>query len=361
MALHLAREFLWAFALTLGAFIAIYVIADFFDRFDTFLRHDASGGAIVRYFLFKIPLVVTQATPLAVLTGGIVGLGLLARQHEFVALRACGVSIWQMITPLLALAALISVAAFAWNESVVPYSAHRWHMIETVEIKKRALPTVFMGRDIWYHGRVGFYNIERVNAKRNALYGLRIYHLGTDFRPQRVVEVDTATWTDEGWQFAGARTRRLTPGGVELRHAPPPDPRPPAEGCRHLGELGGPPLEARPAGGEPVHDAHRRAARCQRDTLDERRRQRGRGHRPRVRLLRAHGVRSRARAEWSAVAHPCRVVSQRPLRAGGRLLRARGRRLARAEKRGIPPGVAPLRRRAPAPRGPSSRADRATG
>ena len=93
VALHLAREFLWAFALTLGAFIAIYVIADFFDRFDTFLRHDASGGAIVRYFLFKIPLVVTQATPLAVLTGGIVGLGLLARQHEFVALRACGASI----------------------------------------------------------------------------------------------------------------------------------------------------------------------------------------------------------------------------------------------------------------------------
>ncbi len=215
VALHLAREFLWAFALTLGAFIAIYVIADFFDRFDNFLRHDASGGAIVRYFLFKIPLVVTQATPLAVLTGGIVGLGLLARQHEFVALRACGVSIWQMVTPLLALAGLISVAAFAWNESVVPYSAHRWHMIETVEIKKRALPTVFMGHDIWYHGRAGFYNIERVNAKRSALYCLRIYHLGSDFRPQRVVEVDTATWTDDGWQFAGARTRRLTPGGVE--------------------------------------------------------------------------------------------------------------------------------------------------
>src|SRR5262249_3216506 len=87
VSVHLVRESLWAFALTLGAFIIIYLIADFFDRFDGFLRHDAAGGAIVRYFVFKIPLVVTQATPLAVLTGGIVGLGLLARQHEFVALR----------------------------------------------------------------------------------------------------------------------------------------------------------------------------------------------------------------------------------------------------------------------------------
>ena len=205
VALHLAREFLWAFALTLGAFIAIYVIADFFDRFDTFLRHDASGGAIVRYFLFKIPLVVTQATPLAVLTGGIVGLGLLARQHEFVALRACGVSIWQMITPLLALAALISVAAFAWNESVVPYSAHRWHMIETVEIKKRALPTVFMGHDIWYHGRAGFYNIERVNAKRNEPTGIRT---STTSPPSTTASTwantpSTRTWAAT-WRSSGA-------------------------------------------------------------------------------------------------------------------------------------------------------------
>ena len=39
---------------------------------------------------------MTQVTPLAVLAGGLIGLGLLARQNEFVAMRACGVSIWQV-------------------------------------------------------------------------------------------------------------------------------------------------------------------------------------------------------------------------------------------------------------------------
>ena len=34
---HLVREFLRTFALTMLAFVAIYIIADFFDRFDTFL------------------------------------------------------------------------------------------------------------------------------------------------------------------------------------------------------------------------------------------------------------------------------------------------------------------------------------
>src|SRR5262249_37718485 len=107
---HLGREFLSAFGLTLGAFIGIYLVADFFDRLDGFLKHGAPAGAIVRLFLFKLPLIVTQVTPVAVLAAGLVGLGLLARQNEFVALRACGVSIWQTATPLLTVAALISVA-----------------------------------------------------------------------------------------------------------------------------------------------------------------------------------------------------------------------------------------------------------
>ena len=41
-----ACEFLRTFALTMLAFVAIYLLADFFDRFDDFLQHDASAGAI---------------------------------------------------------------------------------------------------------------------------------------------------------------------------------------------------------------------------------------------------------------------------------------------------------------------------
>ena len=56
VARHLVRQFLGAFALTLAAFIAIYVLVDFFDRLASLLRHDAPAGAIVRSFLFKLPL-----------------------------------------------------------------------------------------------------------------------------------------------------------------------------------------------------------------------------------------------------------------------------------------------------------------
>src|SRR5262249_22378876 len=92
IARHLIVEFLRTFALTLAAFVAIYVIADFFDRFDDFLRSGVGVGTIVEAFLYRIPLVISQITPIAVLASALIGLGLLARNNEFVALRSCGVS-----------------------------------------------------------------------------------------------------------------------------------------------------------------------------------------------------------------------------------------------------------------------------
>jgi len=218
---HLLREFCAAFALTLAAFVAIYIVVEFSDRLDSFLRHDATAGAVVRYFLFKLPFVVAQVTPVAVLMGALVSLGLLARQSEFVALRACGVSIWQIATPLLVLAVLISVATFAWNEVVVPYSAHRSHAIENLEIKKRQAATMFTGREVWFHGRAGFYNIDRVSLRHRALYGLTVYQLGPEFRPARLVEAQQASWDGARWVLTGVHIHEFGADGPrELPHEP---------------------------------------------------------------------------------------------------------------------------------------------
>ncbi len=219
---HLAREFLGAFGLTLAAFVAIYLTADFFDRLDGFLRHDAPPGAVIRYFLFKIPLVLTQVTPVAVLVGGLVGLGLLARQNEFVALRACGVNVWQIALPLFLLAAGVSAATFAWNETVVPHSARRWHTIENLEIKKRGAASVFTGREVWYHGHAGFYDIDRVSPRRQTLYGLTVYQLDEDFRPRRLIEAESAVWDGTRWQLKDAHTIEFDAEGLRhVANAPP--------------------------------------------------------------------------------------------------------------------------------------------
>jgi lipopolysaccharide export system permease protein len=222
---HLVREVLRTFALMTIALLLISVIAEFFDRFDDFLREGATAGTIVLLFLYRLPLVLAQVTPMALLAGTLVGLGLLARNNEFVALRSCGVSLWQITAPLAVVGVGIGLATFFWGETVVPASARRWTQIWNQDVKKRqAATSVFAGRDVWFHGRAGFYNINRVAPRRHTLYGLTIYQLRRDdFRPTRVIEVATASWTDGRWQFDGARTLRIDAEGVHAEEGLPPN------------------------------------------------------------------------------------------------------------------------------------------
>jgi lipopolysaccharide export system permease protein len=222
---HLVREVLRTVAMMTLAFVAIFVIAEFFDRFDDFLRQHAAWTTIAMLFAYRIPLVVAQVMPVAVLAGTLVGLGLLARNNEFVAMRSCGVSLWQVTAPLAVVGVLIGAANFFWGETVVPASARRWAQIWNQEVKKRQAPTgVFAGRDVWFHGRTGFYNINRVAPGRRMLLGVTIYQLRHDeFRPVRVIDIGKAEWIDGHWQFQDTRTLRIDGDQVHSEEGLPPN------------------------------------------------------------------------------------------------------------------------------------------
>ena len=201
---YLAWQFISLFVPILAGFVLLYIIIDLFDRLDSLLRFQATVDAAARYFLFKIPLMITQITPPAVITAVLLAFGMLGRRNEIVALRAAGVSLAQTAVPVMALALAISVAALIWNETVVPYSSRRFEYVNNVEIRKRAVRGVLSDRAIWYHGADGFYNIDYVDRGQQTVYGLTIYRLDDEFRLRGVVNVPSAHWVDGRWEATGA-------------------------------------------------------------------------------------------------------------------------------------------------------------
>lgn len=206
---YVVRQFFGIFLPILASFILLYIIVDFFDRLDILLRHNATVGAAARYFLFKVPLMVTQVTPAAVVTAALLCFGLLSRNNEIIAFRAGGVSLGQTALPIVATAILISAATLAWNETVVPYCTHQFQLINNLEIRKRALRGILSEREIWYHGAEGFYHIDHVNRTERAVYGLVIYRVDEEFMLRDVIEIPKARWLNDRWQITQAVERQL--------------------------------------------------------------------------------------------------------------------------------------------------------
>lgn len=219
---YILQQWLTIFVPLMAGSIVLYLVVDFLDRLDVFLRHDAGASATFRYFLFKIPLMVTQTLPAAALVATLLSLGMLARHNEVIAWRASGVSLWQTARPILAAGVLLSLAALAWNETIVPYATREFEQVNRVEVRKRGQQSLLADRHIWYRGRGGFYNIEHADARAQSLYGLTIYRLSETFAITSIVDVREATWERDHWYTRGIVEHAIGAGG-EISSRPLPD------------------------------------------------------------------------------------------------------------------------------------------
>jgi len=206
---YLGREFFGLFVPILAAFVIVYLIVDFFERLDILLNNGAPASAAARYFLLKVPLIVTQVLPPAVLSALLLALGNLARHNEIVAMRASGLSLVQTALPLMGIAAILSVAGLAWNETIVPYCTRQYQYVNNVEIRKRTPKSLLSDRGIWYHGTNGFYSIDHIDPQRQILFGVTIYRTGADITLLSIIEVESAQWTINGWRLSGAVERAM--------------------------------------------------------------------------------------------------------------------------------------------------------
>lgn len=221
---YVVREFLRILSLCVLAFLVVYLIVDFFDRFDDFLKHGSSVGSMIRYFLFKIPLILTQVLPVAVLASMLLGLGGFARSNEITAMRACGFSTFEIAVPLVAVSLGLSLLSLVWNETVVPYFTRNVRYINTVEIKKKDLPALLGDREIWTHGEDAFYNIESFDPETRTIHGLSIFRIDREFELHGIVKIPKATWEDDHWTFEAGVEEQFLPAG-EIRSDPlPPGP-----------------------------------------------------------------------------------------------------------------------------------------
>lgn len=207
---YLGKEFLRAFFFCLFFLWGLALLIDFFDRLDDFIRQDAPILAVVRYFFFKAPLFVSQFAPAAALTGSLLSLSLLSRNHEILALKACGISVGQIARPLLLSATILSLGVWAWGEFVVPSTFRKARFINAVEIKKKPLKSLLNEHGFWYHGENIFYRIEHFDPRTNTLSGLLAYTLDDQFRVRSLIEATQADWHEGQWQCEGFEEKFIT-------------------------------------------------------------------------------------------------------------------------------------------------------
>jgi len=203
---YLYKEFFKLLLLSLSAFIAIYMMVHFFGKVDNFIEAQVPRNVIILYLLYLLPFIVVQMLPPAILIAVIIMFSLMRKNNEIMALKACGIKLFDFIRPVFLLGFILSLALFVFSESVVPYASSRANALWRLYVEKRSGEGTY-GRDhIWYKSKNAIYWIARFDPGKKAMYGPSFYFFDPSFHLLKRIDGKMAVWKDHAWEVQNGIT-----------------------------------------------------------------------------------------------------------------------------------------------------------
>ncbi len=214
------RMFGETFLGALLTFIVLDLLASFIDKFDDLVSYGLFKPAGMEYLILKLPLMTTQLIPVACLAGVLLGMAMLNRNGELLALQGLGISRWGIAFPLLLISVLLSAVTFGLNETVVPGATRQSKYLLDGVIHHQAQFN-YMAQN-WLRTRDCFVGVKSYDTVHQRLLGLRIFQLGPDYTIRAIYSAESADWNGRQWIFAGLKVLNLKHPKGELKQKPAP-------------------------------------------------------------------------------------------------------------------------------------------
>lgn len=216
---YIFKEFISLVAGALLGILVVYLCVEFLQTADKLIKYKAPILQVGKYFLYSIPGMISMSLPMATLIAAVLALGNLSRHNEIIAMRASGVSLVRIITPLLVGGMLISAFGFINNEIIMPIYSSRANYIRYVEIEKRQQKVMFQQTKLWLRGPDNsIANIEIVAPNRREMLGLNIYKLTPDYKVRERIKAGGLVWENGAWRLKHSLT--FTMFGDAMRYRP---------------------------------------------------------------------------------------------------------------------------------------------
>jgi len=209
---YLLSSFLFYFVLWLVSFVLMFHVFTFFELLSDVIKNNIPMSRMFTYLFFLSPRLIYRFTPVSVLTSVLVVFGVLTKNNEVTAFKACGVSMYRLTVPILAGGLLLSGGLFAFDHYWVP-DADRIQDAIRSEIKGRPAQTYLDPTRTWFYGQEDrIYNYKYFDQKANVMLGVNVFEIDpATFRLKKHIAAERARWEPalNAWVFQNGWSRDL--------------------------------------------------------------------------------------------------------------------------------------------------------
>ncbi len=176
------------FAMT--ALTSLLLLQYIAKRFGELVGKGLPWSIIMEFLLLSLPLTIALSLPMAVLVSTLYAFSRLASENEITAMKASGVSLRNVLTPVLWAAAGVTVFMLGFNDQILPRANHKLRSLQGDIAQKK--PTFALREQVINEVSPGklYLRAGRLSQTSNTMRDITIYDLGDPTR-RRTIYADS--------------------------------------------------------------------------------------------------------------------------------------------------------------------------
>ncbi len=207
---YIAKKFLVNIFFALTTFIIIFVVIDAVEKLSLFLDRGAPMMIVAQFYLYYIPYIVVLTSPIAMLLAAMFCVGQLSKYSELVAMKASGIALLRIFSPLFAVSLIISIFFVYFSEVVVPRANSLKAEIKSHYLDKkgrrgpRRVTNLALRDENGNRIFIGNYNTREKSARKISIITL------AENRIIKRIDAEKMIWQDSLWALQNAIIRTFS-------------------------------------------------------------------------------------------------------------------------------------------------------
>ncbi|MGH7579583.1 MAG: LptF/LptG family permease [Gemmatimonadales bacterium] len=187
---YLLRQLAAPFLFALTALTSLMLLSQIAKKFGSLVGKGLPWTVIAEVFALSVPFIVAMTLPMAVLLAVLYAFSHLAADNEITAMRASGVSVYQILLPVMAWGVFMSAFNFAFVDQVLPRSNARLRNL-LIDIGRKK-PTFELQEQVINEVPPSqyFLRANRIDGATGRLREVTIYDVGGD-ASRRIIYADS--------------------------------------------------------------------------------------------------------------------------------------------------------------------------
>ena len=212
---YIAVEMLKSTAISILFLLSLVLVITFTEELDDMGKGQYGLAEIFKYLALITPRTFYELLPAAALLGALITLGSMANNHELTAMRAAGVSRWQIVGAVLRAGVLLMFVSLFTSEVVAPEAEQAAQMLKMTA--KNEQITLRSKYGFWARDGDTYLNIREISHS-SKLKDINIYEMTANNELKYSAHAEEAIFLGDKWQLKNIQQTVIDHNGVKITH-----------------------------------------------------------------------------------------------------------------------------------------------